>query len=340
MKAKIKFPESDVKSGLMPCKPNGSGSHLLGKCPWCSKQDHFYVQRSTDKVDKKGNNATGNFTCKKCGEGGRIKKLLWKLGLQHLITTKSSGNIFEKLGKIEKRLKKKDFDDSFSSAEPPYGYKRVKHHWYLEQRGITKEQYEIYNVGTTKIMSKWKDYIFFIVRDEGKDVAWVARHTADRDWINEENAKRTEQGKRKLLRYENSTNDLSKLLLGYDEITENTVTVIAVEGAFSKVAVDKKLKLYNNEKIKCVCTFGKSLSPIQFRKIKGKGVQKLIIMYDGDALGDIKKYLEDYSSKIDLYGTRLPDDKDPDDVSLKVLLEAIRNKKRPLDYKMTELGRL
>ena len=63
-------------------------------------------------------------------------------------------------------------------------------------------------------------------------------------------------------------------------------------------------------------------------------------MYDGDALGDIKKYLEDYSSKIDLYGTRLPDDKDPDDVSLKVLLEAIRNKKRPLDYKMTELGRL
>jgi hypothetical protein len=337
--SRIKFPESEIKSALSPCKPNGSGSHLLGKCPFCHKEDHFYVQRKTDKIDKKGKNATGNFNCKKCGEGGKLKKLLWQLDLKHLITTAVSGNIFEKLGRIEKR-KKENFDDTYRKENPPFGYKRVKSHWYMEHRGIVKEQYDVYNIGTCKIMTEFRDYIFFVIRDEGENVAWVARHTKDRSWLDEENAKRKARGETKVLRYRNSTNDLSKLLFGLDEVTEETVTVIAVEGAFSKVAVDKKLKLYKNPKVKCVCTFGKSFSPTQLRRLLAKGVKRIVIMYDGDALKDIKKYLGDYSEKVEIYGTRLPHDKDPDDVSAKVLIQAIKNKKTPLNYKMTELGKI
>ena len=341
----IVFHESDIKANIMPCINNGSGTHLIGKCPWCSKDGHFYVQKKTSKKDNHGNNATGSFGCKKCGENGRYKKLLFKLKLGHLISSNSvSGNIFEKLTKIQKKTSNSDLIyDKVEEITLPLGYKReLLSNNYFEKRGIDPEQYNQYNIGTCSILHKWKKYVFFIVEEEKRPVAWVARCIESREWIDEENKKRRSQGLSKILRYENSRNDLSKILLGFDEVVQNiTKTVILVEGAFSKVAVDRKLKLYKNEKVKCLCTFGKTLSKIQYDKIIKKNVENIIIMYDGDALSDIKKYLSMYESKkVNIYGARLPNNKDPDDVSTEVLISSIKNRKKSLGFNLKFLKKI
>ena len=64
-----------------------------------------------------------------------------------------------------------------------------------------------------------------------------------------------------------------------------------------KLRLIKFLRLWDSEEIKCVCTFGKKISPEQSKKLRLKGVTNVILLYDFDAIKDIKRYgleLENY----------------------------------------------
>ena len=66
------------------------------------------------------------------------------------------------------------------------------------------------------------------------------------------------------LRYQNSVDtDFGKMVYGIDECTENTHTLIGVEGITDKFNVDRLLGLYKQEEIKCGAFFGKKISPEQ-----------------------------------------------------------------------------
>jgi hypothetical protein len=334
-----RFPEDELRDLLAPSTISGPGKHIIGKCPFCGSEDHFYVQRKTDKIHPRlGKNVTGMYNCKKCSQSGMFGSLLKKLGRLDLFGGKKTVDIF---GKLEPLVSEKLEVNLFTEKiRPPIGYKRVYDHWYFRNRGFVKEQYEIYNVGVNAIYSKYRDYVFFVIEEDGVPKGWVARCTWDKERIKEQNANAKEKGEMKVLRYMNSENDFSYLLMGYDEVIPNvTKTVILVEGPFSKTATDKKLRLWERDGIKCLATFGKSLSPEQIEKLKSKGVEKIIILYDPDALDEIKKYLWRFDGCFNITGARLVNG-DPDDVTTKELVEAIKNRRSPLLFNNDFLNKI
>ena len=85
--------------------------------------------------------------------------------------------------------------------------------------------------------------------------------------------------------------DFASLLFGYDDIVRGkTEVVIIVEGVFDKFAVDRHLSLYDDETIRCVCTFGKKISDVQIQKLIDKEIGNVILAWDYDAIREIKQY--------------------------------------------------
>jgi len=73
--------------------------------------------------------------------------------------------------------------------------------------------------------------------------------------------------------------------------------------------------------------------------MRRKGIKNLIILYDPDALDDIKKYLWGYENMFNIFGARL-NGGDPDDVSQKELIRAIKDRRKPLNFKNSFLNKL
>jgi len=198
---------------------------------------------------------------------------------------------------------------------------------YLKNRGITPDDCKRYNIGYTNLFKKYENYVLIPIYDNGKIKGFVGRY----------GAKKVPDDK---LRYRNSSGtEFSELLFGYDEITENTLTVILVEGIFDKIAVDKTLRLWHTEEIKCVCTFGKKISPEQSKKLRLKGVTNVILLYDFDAIKDIKRYgleLENYFMTSIVYTTK----KDIDECSEEEALELFTNLQKPRDFNTDVIGKL
>ena len=130
-------------------------------------------------------------------------------------------------------------------------------------------------------------YVIFLIKEQGEIKGWVARHIWSKKQIDAYN----EVNEKKIKRYRNSESDFSKLVEGWEQITEKTTTIILVEGLFDKESIDRKLELFEQEEIRCVCTFKCQLSPEQLAKIKIKGVNvtTFILFYDPDVF---KKTLE------------------------------------------------
>lgn len=198
---------------------------------------------------------------------------------------------------------------------------------YLLGRGITPADCKRYKIGATDLFRKYQNYVLIPIYDGGKIRGFVGRY----------GAKKVPSDR---LRYNNSIGtEFSELLFGYDEITENTTTVILVEGIFDKIAVDKVLHLWESEEIKCVCTFGKKISREQSKKLMLKGVTNVILLYDFDAIKDIKKYgleLEnDFVTSI-TYTTK----KDIDECTEREALEVFTHLQKPREFNLDVIGKL
>lgn len=313
--------DTDLRDLLEDAKPTRSGQYVA-TCPFCGKPDHFYISRKTQMWD-----------CKKCHQFGSIYKLLRLLNRTYLIQG-ATIEIKEKIESIREMTSELiSADDNQLSELPtitmPVGWKVfAKSNPYLISRGIKPKDCIRYNIGSTDMFRKYRDYILIPIYDDGKIRGFIGRY----------GAKRVPEGR---LRYSNSIGtEFSELLFGYDEINDKTDTVIIVEGVFDKFAVDRHLRLWDGDEIKCVCTFGKKISDRQIKKLMLKGVTNVILLYDFDAIREIKKYgleLEKYFVTSITYTSKK---KDIDECTHEEVLEVFTHLKKPQEFNVDVIGKL
>ncbi len=321
--AKIKtktISDEDLRDILINPKLNRRGQYICD-CPLCGKAQHFYISKHTQMWD-----------CKKCGEYGSIYKLLKLLDKTYLLGG-ATVEIRDNIESIRQLMQEQIADDEVTLKElpvikMPVGWKvSAASTKYLLGRGITPADCKRYNIGATDLYRKYQNYVLIPIYDGGKIRGFLGRY----------GAKKVPSDR---LRYNNSVGtEFSELLFGYDEITENTTTVILVEGIFDKIAVDKVLRLWDSEEIKCVCTFGKKISPEQSKKLMLKGVTNVILLYDFDAIKDIKKYgleLENNFVTSITYTTK----KDIDECTEQEALEVFTHLQKPREFNEDVIGKL
>jgi DNA primase len=296
-----------------------------GTCPFCNRSDKFGIKLNYER-GKYRNHVSFNCFHGSCQEKGSEFKLLKEVGLLHLI---SDGEFIGEKDKLEQLTfisEEVDIDDEVPTKHKPFGYRRVDSDPYLNGRGFKPWQYQTYNVGRTKMYDPLKDYVIFLIEEDGENKGYVARLTWSKEKI-----KQQEDLGRLVLRYKNEGGvDFGKLLFGIDEIvSEVTKRVILVEGVTDKANVDKLLRLNLNEKTKCCCSFGKKISEEQIFKLWKKGVEQIVVLYDPDAVDASKQY--SYQLKLWFNNVKVGyiHSNDPGDVDRKELLEVLKNAETP-----------
>lgn len=274
-KNKVKIKDSELRDVLTNPVPSSS-NHYVADCPYCGKNQHFYINRKTQLFD-----------CKKCGEAGNIISLLKHLGKLYILGEFKSINRkhIDLLFKETNEEELEELTKEEPTIELPIGFKRIYGDKYLKSRKIEKRNFKDYKIGYTDLIPSLKDYIIFVVEEEGQCKGYVSRYTK-------------EIKDKKTLRYRNSKkSNFSNLLYGYDDITNKTNTVIILEGIIDKITLDNFYNLQNQEEIKTVVTFGKKISKKQLLKLVNKEIENVILIYDKDAIKEMKKYsllMEDY----------------------------------------------
>lgn len=320
----MQLPVEVLKSLIENSSLDYRKKNVVGKCPWCGGEEWG--------ISVGENHRFGCYRRSKCGETGNIFKLLKKLNRLDLLrdpdnVTISSSTYLENIFETTERIL-----SELPEIQPPIGFRRVKSHPYLIDRGFTDEDFTTYEIGITKLDSKLKDYVIFLIRQKGRLVAYVARFTKSKEEI-----KQIEEstGKR-ILRYKNSSTDFESLLLGYDEITKNTKTVILVEGLFGKRNIDEKLQLHIQEQIKCLCTFGAKISDTQLLLLHLVGINDIILLYDPDVVQYIKKYSARLSDEYESVrvGLITQEDKDPADLSEEEVVQVLSELKDVLNFQI------
>lgn len=320
---------------------DGSGNNLIvPECVWCGKKGGkmgIYVGPPT------GRKKPFMAHCFKCGRSTyTLDQLLKEVGRTDLAVTETfdlDGG--DKLNTIS-FMEEKELDDSLGVVELPKGYRRTYSNPYLDKRGFTEEDYEHFPAGTTRHTNfKFDDYVIFPITDGGDTVGYVGRHIWSKEDIDEHNRKAAHNGSYRIMRYRNSTeNDFVKLLYNYDAVKEGeTDTVILVEGVFDAIALTRKLNLYDNRRIAVVATFGKKISDVQAYKLQAKGVETVVIGYDGDASEAIKKTATKLNEFFSVFVADIPDpEKDFDSMDFWEIFDAFSTGlKTATEYKLQKI---
>lgn len=314
--------DEDLRSILHIEKETRSNQYIA-TCPFCNKAQHFYINKTTQKWD-----------CKKCGETGGIYKLLRFLDKTYLLGAPT----VKKVPEIKSIREMEELESSKENVEiqplpdikMPVGYK--VYDWvnpYLQQRKITLEDIKHWEFGQTKLVSRYLGYVLIPIKEDGKVKGFIGRY----------GSKNVPEDK---LRYSNSLGtDFSCLLFGYDDIIKGkTDTVIITEGLFDAIAVTKKLNLFADESIRAVCTFGKKISQVQIQKLLAKQVRKVVLLYDYDALKEIRHYatlLDEYFiTKVAVALGK----KDIDECTLDEVIEVFENVKDVRSFNSDIVGKL
>lgn len=301
--------DEDLRS-ILTIKKETRSNQYIADCPFCQKNEHFYINKFTQKWD-----------CKKCGESGGIYKLLKHFDKLYLLgapTIKFSDEI-----KSIREIQEENSNEENGEIEPlpeismPAGFRVYDYITpYLNQRGISMEDVKHWNFGRTKIFSRYIDYLLIPIYDNGKIRGFIGRYAS----------KHVPEDK---LRYSNSLNtDFSCLLFGYDDIVKGkTETVIITEGLFDAIAVTKKLNLFADSSIRAVCTFGKKISKVQINKLLAKEIKRVILLFDYDALKEIKYYASLLNEYFETRVAVALDKKDIDECTLSEVIEVFENMK-------------
>lgn len=273
------------------------------------------------------------FDCKKCGVSGGIYKLLKftdRLYLLGGVTVKKEESI-KSIRQIEQEVVEESNEAKLlPSISMPAGYRVFnKINEYLKNRGITMKDIRHWKFGETRILSRYIGYVLIPIYDNGEIRGYIGRY----------GAKKIPDGK---LRYSNSLHtDFSCLLFGYDDIVRGeTDTVIITEGLFDAIAVTKKLNLFADNSVRAVCTFGKKISQTQIQKLINKEIRNVILLYDYDALKEIKHY----SAVLDEYfNTKVAvalNKKDIDECSSEEVVEVFNNIMDVRDFAIDIVGKI
>lgn len=279
-----------------------------------------------------------SFRCAKCSESMRLEKYLWRVKKQQYIINQRQIQPQDILKKksLTKQYEKEEIKE-LEEVSLPLFFKRLKYSPYLQNRGAKIDLYKYWIIGKTDFEKDLKDYIIFVIPENGINVGWVARSQKSKKEIDEYNSTH----EKKILRWRNSKCDFAKIVFGLDEITEETEELIIVEGITSKMRVDCNLDLYKQHKIICCCTFGKKLSPIQLEKIEKKGVniKKIILFYDSDAINASKKTIYQLVEKFKevkiafcTYKDEEGNYKDAGDLNKEELLQTLKKVQNPFEF--------
>lgn len=296
-------------------------------CPYCGKSDKFGINFSED-----GN--SGTYHCFYCDKKGSIFSLLRDLGREDLVI-KDGNNEYVLADKIELGLDiMKEQETSLPCPEipMPLGWKQLKKSEYLQERGWEPWQLEMYHAGTT-CDPKLKNKITFLLYEDGKLIGYLSRSTKSKAW-HKKNLEDYKAGKCKLvLRYDNSTStQFEKVLGGIDEVSDQTHTVILVEGIMDKANTDKVLHLNESPDIKCCFTFGCKLSEAQMMKLYNKGVQNVILCYDPGTIQQVKSASLKLSKKFNIKIGELRGEKDPGEMNIWDFEKIFVNLVSPIEY--------
>lgn len=328
----MNFNKEDVLDALPNCSRRSTPKNFyMFDCPYCGKERHAGITFETE-----GKWKYPSFNCFKCDESGSIFKLLKFLDRLDLIDGTLRYDHDEKIENRIGAMANDEVDLNMPEVALPVGFKRVKDHWYLRARGFTDHQFDKYHVGTTTIYRKLRDYVIFLIKQDGKTVGYVARSTWYEEDIEEHN-ENLDEGDYKHLKYLNTPGvDFSKALFGYDEITDQTHSVILVEGITDKFNVERKLRLDEDEAMVCCCTFGKKVSLEQRKRLALKNVSFVILMYDPDAIEDSKRYALELDKMFDVR-VAFCRDRDPGDMSFEEISEAISNSETPHNFNLNKV---
>lgn len=312
--------------GLNPKRVSPKGWHITD-CPYCGTKQKFGVIFTPKFIL--------SFNCFKCQEHGTGSVLLKKLGLTSLLE-----GYTEDLTHVENPFLQQDLEeelDALKDRHPPLGWRRVLDDDYLNKRGFEPWQYEKYQVGRTKLYSKLKDYVIFLVTEDGANKGYIARIDWDKSKI-----KQAEEEGQLVLRYVNEGGiDFGMLVFGLDEVTESTRNLILVEGITDKFNVERLLNLKNNNRTVVLCMFGKKISVDQLTKIKDKAtsVKSLFLMFDPDAVEQSKRAGLQIESEWDIevnVGTHPT--KDPGEYNQQDLLQVVDGALPPQMFNQSVVG--
>lgn len=298
---------------------NSRRTEYITKCPFCGKESHFYVNVNTLR-----------FSCKKCWEEGGVYKLLSQFDKLYLLegATIEDREVISKIRDLTTSVAEDVKLEPLPPRKMPVGYKVCLHDTYLERdRGLTPDVMKRYAIGRTKLVRRYADYILIPVTTDGVITAFQGRYASKKVPPD-------------ALRWRNDTGaDFAKMLYGYDDIKTSGVTVILVEGVFDKIAVDRRLRLDDCDDVKCCATFGKKISDYQRAMLQKKGVRAVVLLYDFDAIKEIKKYafeLDKYFSTNIVFTTK----KDIDECNEAETLEVFERLQRPRDFAWNVIGKL
>lgn len=310
----------DVRELLGPNgRFNSRRTEYITTCPFCGKPLHFYVNINTLR-----------FSCKKCWEEGGVYKLLSQFDKLYLLegATIEQREVIPKIRDLTTAAAEDVKLEALPARKMPVGYKVCLHDTYLERdRGLTPAVMKRYGLGRTHLMKRYADYILIPVTTDGVITAFQGRYASKKVPPD-------------ALRWRNDTGaDFAKMLYGYDDIQHPGATVILVEGVFDKIAVDRRLRLDECDDAKCCATFGKKISDYQRAMLQRRGVRSVVLLYDFDAIKEIKKYafeLDKYFSTNIVFTTK----KDIDECNEAETLEVFERLQRPRDFAWNVIGKL
>lgn len=251
-------------------------------CPHCQKKGKFGFLLYENN---------GIVHCFKCDYKTSLYTYLKSINKLNLIGLKKSVQSSNKLQSIRKNLKNY-IKESKKNVNLPYGFKIIDRNAYLNARGFSDYHYKLFTPGYTDsiIENRLNNYIIFVLYQDQQISGWLARSKYSKEW-HENNLQEFKKGNCDLkLRYINASIDFGNIIGGYDELSSGTETVLIVEGLFDKVNVDNKLKLYYNERVKCIFTFGNKISNQQISLLQKKEIKKVILLYDYNTIEQSKKY--------------------------------------------------
>jgi 5S rRNA maturation endonuclease (ribonuclease M5)/transcription elongation factor Elf1 len=301
-------------------------------CPECGRKGKFGF-----KVDTHG----GAVNCFFCDYSTNIYKYLKKVGKTELISFEQELTLKSTIRSLT------DEDDEEEEKETeevplPRGFKNITEDEYLNGRNFLPEHYKRFDVGVTThfLERKLKHHIIYSIFQDGKRLSWLARTRYSYKWHSHNLIQHKEEGVELVLRYMNSHGtEFDKILGNLDEITENTHTVIVVEGLFDACGLDTILKLNEHEEVKAVFTFGNKFSDAQIKLLRAKkSVKTVILMYDAETTKQSKSYGLKLSRYFETFVCHNEDpDKDPGNMDLKYCMKLLRNKKTALEYYLNTL---
>lgn len=321
------------------------GLRHFGSKGWMTSKQ--VVCESCGRYDKCGiyfNENGAVFNCMRCDIKKPLNLYLKQTNRGHLCSNEVSVSNENKIRQITSiTQEKEEIFEQLPIRKLPIGFREIKSDDYLDGRNFLDYHYNLFKPGITKLDLSRKHMIVFQIFDkDNRRVGWVARSRLSKDWHKQNLKNNKENGEKIVLRYDNSTNtDFSCIIGGINEITENTDTLIIVEGIFDKTNVDKELKLYDNEKIKCNFTFGNSIKDGQISILNNFPQIKLIyLLYDWGTIKNSKEYgliLEEQLKKEIRVCELNIKDTDPGELKEKQLLKILQQSVDPFSYKYRKL---